>query len=699
MKPPFRLVAVLLALGLTGPMLMPAYGQDAAPEITLEADEISASDANGIAEARGQVVLGRGQQRLETDYLSLDRVAKTVSVPGPLTLTQANGQQLRAASATLDQNLDSARFDNLQIALQPHGELAANSAKQEGQIFTLDDVTLTTCKPCADGGAPLWQIRAAGSHYDREKQNVMHKHARLEVAGLPVFYLPYLAHAGPEVDRRSGFLTPSYARSRDFGSSVLTPYYVDLAPNYDITVTPQFSQKQDPLLQADWRHLLANGNYQLSLIGHQPKEALRGSDDQHDFRGGVIGDGTFQLGAWRTRFRLEDSTDDLFLRRYKFIERDTLNSNLTASRAVRHGRVSLAAYHYRATLGNETSSTVDKILPRITYAYAHPRRVAGGRFSASQNFAHVVRDKGLDVTSLDSRLDWQRTLITPAGFRWSLGNRLDINARHYHDEDTDPVVTDKAHDILAANSAYAGLGYPLGRQLGGFSERLEPQVQIIWASDNDRYGRIPLRSAPSYNLTTNTLFRVGTPADEASRVNYGLGYRINHSNSFVAALFAGQSYNLTDKQFGAASGFGEDRSAIVTNARLGYRAFAATQSLRLDEDSGETLRHNATLRITTGPFKLASAYDFYEAGQTSSLPREEASASLTLNATDNWTFEGRLVEDIENDRRVRRDLTLGYQNECVRADFTVSRNEAQYGAVAPETTVRFSFNLISFTGN
>ncbi len=504
---------------------------------------------------------------------------------------------------------------------------------------------------------------------------------------------------------------PSLSGSRDFGTFVEIPFFINSASNYDLTLTPRFSQKQDPLLQADWRHLTGYGTYELRLWGHQPRGILAQNElmaaaEVYDFRGGVIGDGNFNFGGWQTKFHLEDSTDDLFLRRYKFTTNDVLESSLSLFKKQTHGYWSLAANHYRATVATETDEkTVDAIAPRVIYLYTVPGKVLGGKLSFTENFTHTIRKKGLDVSTLDTRLDWQRLITTDAGWHWQLGNALAINALHYPEweenlaapENAPDKEPDKEYDTLAANAAYVTLAYPLGRRTGSFFERLEPKIQLIATSNNERYDRKhlrDLRNSADVDLSPASLFTLAAPGDEASRFNYGLRYRINYGTGLHGEIFAGQSHNLSDRTFAPESGYGEKRSAIVTETALGYGQSELRQILRIDEETGDRLRDNTRLKIIAGAVTLTADYT-----HLLDKEQEELAAGFAVKPIHGWSFEGRLVEDITNKRRAGGQFVVTYKDECLRANLTIERDDARYGSVESETTVRLEFELLSFTGN
>ena len=60
--------------------------------------------------------------------------------------------------------------------------------------------------------------------------------------------------------RKTGFLMPIITTSSIYGFGVETPYYLALAPNYDMTISPRMTSKQGPLLQGEWRQRFEDGS-------------------------------------------------------------------------------------------------------------------------------------------------------------------------------------------------------------------------------------------------------------------------------------------------------------------------------------------------------------------------------------------------------------------------------------------------------
>jgi LPS-assembly protein len=580
--------------------------------------------------------------------------------------------------------------------------MKADAAARDGSMLKLEDAIYTSCPECADpDDAPLWQIRASRISYDRAAQDIFYAHPRLEVYGLPVFYLPYMAHAGPEVEKRSGFLTPSLAGSNDFGTAIDLPYFFNLAPNYDLTLTPRISDRQDPFITAAWRHLTSNGNYRLTGYAHRPQDELAGDSDQ-ELRGGIIGDGQFTLGDWALGFAVQDATDDLFFRRYKISNASRLTSNLSAQRRSGNHFITLEAFHFRETITAETASTVGAIMPRLTHQYDFAEPFFGGALAITNRLTHRTRDQDVDETRLSSQLDWSWRTITQAGFVLSANNRVTIDAYDFAIEESDESSADARaiDDILSANSAAFTMAYPLQRMAKNDRQTLSPKLQIVLADAADDYDKIPHIGQTTRNLTKSQLFQPLTPKDEASRINIGLDHELNYKDRLTSRFFIGQSYNLSKQTFGETfdtrSGFGEDRSALITEAAIYAGALSLTQQARFSDDGSALLRSDSKLAMAFDNFNLGIEHSFYEAGQTASNADgqlEEATGRLGWQMSKSWRLDTRVRENLEEQALVRADAAFTYEDDCTLVTISFDRDYAQVRNIKPDTSINFTFTL------
>lgn len=130
------------------------------------------------------------------------------------------------------------------------------------QNYLLQKATYTTCSP-KDAS---WQIEAQKIDLDNLTETGYARNALLRVGGLPLFYTPYMSFPTSSA-RRSGFLLPLMGYSNVNGFDVATPFYWNIAPNYDATLIPHYYARRGVMLGGDLRFLtehtsgIIGGNY------------------------------------------------------------------------------------------------------------------------------------------------------------------------------------------------------------------------------------------------------------------------------------------------------------------------------------------------------------------------------------------------------------------------------------------------------
>ena len=96
-----------------------------------------------------------------------------------------------------------------------------------------------------------------------------------ELFGFPVFYVPIATHPTEKVKRRSGFLAPTLGTSGDLGAVVRVPYFFNLAPHYDLTITPWIVTKGAAIVEGEWRQRFKRGGINFSGIIASPNDKFK----------------------------------------------------------------------------------------------------------------------------------------------------------------------------------------------------------------------------------------------------------------------------------------------------------------------------------------------------------------------------------------------------------------------------------------
>ncbi len=237
----------------------------------VQADSADLSKVNASV-FNGNVELRRADQWMFADKVTYQHVLDTWQAVGSVKY-QDNSVRLTADRADGDLAKDITTLDTIQYQLRNvRGNGKASHAKVQGDKETYTDTTYSTCDP----GDRKWEIQGQRIDMDRKTGVGVAHGATMRIGGVPVFYLPYLSFPLDNA-RKSGFLTPSFGTSGNGGFMFALPYYLNLAPNYDATLTPRLYGKRGLMFDGQFRYLTANSHGSLAATW-LPNDSLRGYD-------------------------------------------------------------------------------------------------------------------------------------------------------------------------------------------------------------------------------------------------------------------------------------------------------------------------------------------------------------------------------------------------------------------------------------
>lgn len=207
------------------------------------------------------VRLTQGRRSFRADTLTFDKATREAELKGNIQVREP-GVLLRAERAYVDTNTGNAELDNARFVLY-ETRVRGRAEKLEkfgDQVISLDQGTFTSCEP----GDNTWLIRGSNITLHNDKHYGTARHMRLEVKDIPVAYAPYFRFPiGP--DRLTGFLFPSIGLDSDDGIGEFTaPFYWNIAPNYDATLTWRYLSDHGNILMTELRHMSANFDTQLN---------------------------------------------------------------------------------------------------------------------------------------------------------------------------------------------------------------------------------------------------------------------------------------------------------------------------------------------------------------------------------------------------------------------------------------------------
>ena len=187
--------------------------------------------------------------------------------------------------------------------------------------------TFTFCKKREK--CPPWEMSAEEIKHDKKKKTIYYKNASLKIYDKKVFYFPKFFHPDPTVDRQSGFLIPKLQDNSTTGLSLNLPYFIALAENKDITLSPRFFAEDKLLIQSEFRQKNKNSDHEVNLSQYFSNDENTKGHLFYNLNKNYKNDNFDEV---ELNIKLEQVSDETYLKAYK-IESPIINNttNLTNS--------------------------------------------------------------------------------------------------------------------------------------------------------------------------------------------------------------------------------------------------------------------------------------------------------------------------------------------------------------------------------
>lgn len=219
----------------------------------LRASATSTEAQDEVATMKGDVQISQGFRQVRSDVVILDQKTRSASLEGNVQFREP-GLLMLGKDAHF--NLDSGAIAINEATWVFHESGARGTARTltraEDDIFYIDNTTYTTCEPDNN----TWSLATSRIEINPESGMATARHVRINVKDVPIIYLPWIRF--PVDDRRaSGLLFPAFGLSDENGFDFAQPIYLNLAPNYDATITPRYLQERGEMFELEMRHLSA----------------------------------------------------------------------------------------------------------------------------------------------------------------------------------------------------------------------------------------------------------------------------------------------------------------------------------------------------------------------------------------------------------------------------------------------------------
>jgi LPS-assembly protein len=482
----------------------PAAADGIPGPLEISADAAVASLDPEQAVFSGNVQLVRGDLRMQADELVLNRTTGEVDARGRL---MAIRPDVRVAGSAAHYRLASGQ-GQIEQAIYRVPAIGARGEAQRAEFLghgqsRYQDISYTTCRP----GNSDWLLSAETLELDHREGLGRAGKAKLRFLGVPLLYAP--AFSFPIDDRRrSGLLVPSLGYSDNTGVDLSVPYYLNLAENYDLTLTPRLMSRRGAMLGGEFRFLTATTAGTLAAE-YLPNDLERPGSDQDRGSGSLRShtqftpraEGAVRLGYVSDSDYVNDLGDSLAVTSTTHIER--------AGELRYHGD----SWHVLGRL--QGYQTIDDLIPRSDRPYSrlpqllveleHPDGIAGTRYHLSAEYVNFYREDAVH----GHRVDLFPALSLPLRETWGyVEPKIGVRYTAYRLTDQAPAMDDAPSHLAGMFSLDGGLYFD--RKAGylgtAVTQTLEPRLHYLLVPKDGQNDQPIFDTAP-LDFSFDNLFR------------------------------------------------------------------------------------------------------------------------------------------------------------------------------------------------
>lgn len=616
-----------------------------------------------VAEFQGKVNITSENSLIKADSARINRQTQQLTATGDV------NYQNPQLSVTSQQILLNTQTNRLEIADTSYEFTQLNARGQAKQLLIdeqegikLGGVTFSTC-PVGDED---WLIHADSIQVRPDSSRGVARNAFFYVQDIPVFYLPYYSFPVTE-ERQTGLLFPKVGSSSSTGFAYEQPYYLNLDPQYDATITPRYMTKRGLQLKTEFRYLTEQniGQVDIEYLANDTDSST--NEKRYFYRfmhKGALSD------DWQVNVDFNGISDDNYI--------SDLGSNFY-SQADTHLYRTLGLHYYSNSLDMSLQlrdfeiigdhEDTYRALPEFKLDYVNDLP-AGFKFDIHSELARFDNANGTSPKA--TRAHIAPTLSFPYENSW--GEFLaETSVMHtvYRQEDIEG--TTLSRDVsrtLGQAKLYGAVVFERqAKWLGNdMTQTLEPRAQYLYTSFEDQ-SDIGLYDTTRLFNDFSGLFRGQefTGLDRISDKNQmtlGVTSRIiDQDNREQFKLSLGQIFYLEDNKLSAASKK-NDRSALAAELdwRIGSKWFAhseaqvSTETDKIERSSvGFEYRrdHDRMVQISHRYVRDLSGEKISQLGLTASWP-----------VTRDWYWVGRWYRDMDRHRTIESYTGLQYESCC-----------------------------------
>jgi len=682
------------------PAPAPAPAQPPRPKgpTTIDAEKIE-----GVSElevtARGRVEFQREDLTIYSEFLRYNQEYGRIEADGGVRLQRGLGRFFgpRLRYNTQD---DTGVFEQptFLVDSDPPARGSAERIEFLGKDrLRLDKASFTTCRPGDDG----WVIEAGELELDYGTEEGKARDMRLRLMDTTLLALPSMSFP-LENRRKTGFLAPYYTQNTRRGLELGTPFYLNIAPEYDLTLVPVYMSKRGEQLKGTFNYL--GETYQGKLHAeYLPNDKVlerprSGYSFQHDQE--VSPD-------LKLKIDMNKVSDDAYLIDFATNVRAISRGNLSREGLLSYTPTVLGLPSYVVVRAQKFQTLIDPLAP-TTNPYGRLPQISfgttktdlAGRFdlSLAGEYVKFINNSLVEGGRTSFNPSIAMPMIAPGYF---FTPRAGMHYAHYNLENTAPG-QDKGKSVRVPwASLDAGLIFERDSTLlgEGYRQTLEPRVFYVKAPFRDQ-NQVPLfdTALADFNYTqlfSENRFVGGDRFGDASQLTLAATSRIlGDKGQEVIRATLGQRYYFENERVVLNATTPAPRKGsgdILASVGARVQAWTFDGTVQYDPHTSRAERFGAAARYAPEIAKVIGVTYRYNADPANLIKQVDIAGQWPIAA--GWYAVGRYNYSFLDGRIVEGLAGLEYNAGC-----WVFRGVLQRLQAATQTTSTGIFFQIEFTG-
>lgn len=516
---------------------IPASVKVVNPELSnveVQADDVH-YDTDGVSTLTGRVSIRQPGRRIDADHAELNQDRSQGFFTGNILIAEPGlvltGDQAEYEFATQRARIQRTEF--VSSAINAHGHADRIETNDQGMIKIARGV-LSTCPP----DDRTWSFEASNIKLDQDSGRGSVTNAVLHIKDVPVLYVPYF-NFPIDSRRQSGLLIPRFGNTNDGGFDLALPIYLNLAPNYDATVTPRLMTRRGTMVEGQFRYLLPYLGEGTIEGGYLPNDNLYGDRDRKSLAWKQGGNLTPDL---RLNTNVNYVSDNAY-----FID---LGTDLSITNTAFQERTGELIYSpgdfWSLTTRVQGFQTIDPLITDYEKPYARlpqlllvgSRPVARGwQPSVTTELVYFQREvddnSGPEINGGRYRLDPAMSYVMESA--WGhLTPTVKVRTLSYELTGRG-VASNESTEQLAVPSLNIDGGLVFEREQGHYLQTLEPRAFYLYSPYHDQ-SDLPNFDTANTTFSYQQLFRDsrfsgGDRIDDANQLSLGLTSRLINDSS------------------------------------------------------------------------------------------------------------------------------------------------------------------------